>query len=47
MGFLGEGQAADVHLAVRRIEMSWLLGATSELDRSPSFILDMMSYGER
>ena len=29
----------------RRIEMFWLLGATSELDRGPSFILDMVGCG--
>ena len=27
--------------------MSWPLGATSKLDRSPSFIRRMMGYGER
>jgi NTE family protein len=32
---------------VRQIEMSWPLGATSKLDRSPSFIRRMMGYGER
>ena len=32
---------------VRQIEMSWPLGATSKLDRSPSFLRRMMDYGER
>jgi NTE family protein len=32
---------------VRRIEMSWPLGASSKLDRDPSFIQSMISYGER
>jgi NTE family protein len=34
-------------VVVRQIEMSWPLGAASKLDRSPSFIRRMMSYGER
>ena len=34
-------------VVVRQIEMSWPLGATSKLDRSPSFIRRMMGYGER
>jgi NTE family protein len=34
-------------VVVRQIEMSWPLGATSKLDRSPSFMRRMMSYGER
>ena len=33
-------------VVVRRIEMSWPLGAASKLDRSPAFVRSMMSYGE-
>jgi NTE family protein len=35
------------HVVVRKIEMSWPLGAASKLDRSPAFIRKMMRYGER
>jgi NTE family protein len=34
-------------VVVRQIEMSRPLGAASKLDRSPSFIREMMGYGER
>lgn len=34
-------------VVLRRIEMSWPLGAASKLDRNPSFIRRMMAYGER
>ena len=33
-------------IEVRRIEMSWALDFASKLDRSPSFIKGLMSYGE-
>lgn len=33
-------------VVVRRIEMSWPLGAASKLDRSADFVNSMMSYGE-
>lgn len=33
-------------VVLRRIEMSWPLGAASKLDRNPAFIRRMMAYGE-